>query len=274
MMDRKSGIKLGCSTWMMPGETFGEKIAAAKGYGFDGVEVRLFEEEATPAAVREIVDALDAEGMGAANLIMPGETYRRPLLDRGILDAKIKLSEKAIDAAAQLGCPTIVCPEYGYQNPLPLFDHPRRPSVEVHSLLIEFLRHVSDYAGRAGTKVMIEPINRYETRFFYTLDDGKAVIDEVGSPNLMLLADLFHMNIEETDIEDAILSHKGDIRHVHLGDSNRLLPGMGHTDFATVFKALTVIGYDGYTALECSTAGDPDVVFPRCVEYLNSVLCK
>lgn len=267
-------MKLACSTWMMPGDTFQEKINAAAEYGFEGVEIRLFEKEYSPRKIKEIKDSLRESGIEPCSLIMPGETYRRPLLDRQILKEKITLSRKALDAAGELGCPTIVCPEYGYQSPLPLFDHPRRPTDEQHELLIEFLKGVTAYAWRIGGMAMIEPINRYETRFFYTLDDGKKVMEEVGSPHLGLLADVFHMNIEETDIPSAIKAHKGDIVHVHLGDSNRMLPGHGHTDFGAVFRALNEIGYDGFAALECSTAGEPDEIFPECVDYLKKTIEK
>ena len=263
-------MKFACSTWMMPGETFQEKLHAAASYGFDGVEVRLFEEDATPERIREIKNSLKETGLAACSLIMPGETYRKPLLDRETLDAKIALSKKALDAAAELGCPTIVCPEYGPQIPLPLFDHPRRPSQEIHGLLIEFLSAVAEYAGKeAGTLAMIEPINRYETRFFYSLQDGADVIAEVGSPYLKLLADIFHMSMEEKDIPQAIREHGEHIVHFHLGDSNRLLPGQGHTDFRSAFRALQETGYDRYCALECSTAGDPDQIFPACLTYLR-----
>ena len=263
-------MKFACSTWMMPGDTFLKKLHAAACYGFDGVEVRLFEEDATPETIREIKFGLRETGLTACSLIMPGETYRAPLLDTERMEEKIELSKKALDAAAELGCPTIVCPEYGPQIPLPLFDHPRRPSQGIHYLLIEFLQTVAQYAQKeAGTDAMIEPINRYETRFYYTLDDGAEVIREVGSPNLKLLADIFHMSMEEVSIPDAIRKNGSLIRHFHLGDSNRLMPGQGHTDFRAAFKALHEVGYEGYCALECSTPGEPDAVFPECVRYLK-----
>ena len=265
-------MKLACSTWMIPGETFDEKMKNAARYGFDGVEIRLFEKDYSPTIIKEIIRAGQGAGVNPCSLIMPGEIYRKPLLDRETLEAKVELSKKAIDAAAELGCPTIVCPEYGYQSPLPLFDHPRRPTPEQHDLLISFLKTVSDYAKEAGARVMIEPINRYETRFFYTLEDGKHVLEEVKAQNLGLLADLFHMNIEEVDIPSALQRYSADIYHVHLGDSNRLTPGQGHTDFPSAFSALKKAGYDGYIALECSTAGDPDVVFPQCVAFLRAAM--
>ena len=262
-------MKLACSTWMMPGRDFSEKMEKAAEYGFEGVEIRLFEEEATQEKIKEIRGALKSAGVTACSLIMPGETYRKPLLDEAAKREKTELAKKAIAAAAEFHCPTIICPEYGPQIPLPLFDHPRRPSAEQHRLLVDYLAAASEFAGQNGTQVMIEPINRYETRFFYTLADGRAVIEEVGSDHLFLLADFFHMNIEERDIPEAVRTGGERILHVHLGDSNRYLPGQGHTDFRGGFAVLREIGYDRFMALECSIQGEPDAVLPQCAAYLR-----
>lgn len=262
-------MKFACSTWMMPGETFQQKIKNARNYGFEGVEIRLFEEEATQEKIAEIKKALAGEGVEPVSLIMPGETYRKPLLTMQDLTDKLELGKKAIGAAAQFGCPTIVCPEYGPQSPLPLFDHPKRPPAEIHALLIEYLRRVTEIAQHEHTMVMIEPINRYETRFFYTLEDGYNVIREVGSDYLFLLADLFHMSIEERSIPESIRKYGDKIIHVHLGDSNRYLPGQGHTDFSSAFKALKEIGYSRFAALECSVNGEKEVVLPECIRFLR-----
>ncbi len=262
-------MKFACSTWMMPGDTFQQKIRKAKEYGFDGVEIRLFEEEAGEEKIREIREALSGEGVTPVSLIMPGETYRKPLLTKKDLEDKLELGKKAIDAAAKFGCPTIVCPEYGPQIPLPLFDHPKRPPKEIHELLISYLTQVTRVAERAGVPVMIEPINRYETRFFYTLEDGYRVIEEVGSDSLFLLADLFHMSMEEKSIPEAIRKYGKKIIHVHLGDNNRYLPGQGHTDFAAAFRALREIGYSRFAALECSINGEKDEVLPECIRFLR-----
>ena len=105
-------MKLACSTWMIPGETFDEKMKNAARYGFDGVEIRLFEKDYSPTIIKEIIRAGQGAGVNPCSLIMPGEIYRKPLLDRETLEAKVELSKKAIDAAAELGSPTIVFPEY------------------------------------------------------------------------------------------------------------------------------------------------------------------
>lgn len=267
-------MKLACSTWMMPGDTFSEKIRKASEYGFEGVEIRLFEEEASPRRINEILQALKDHGLVPCSLIMPGDTFRRPLIDTNALAAKKELAEKALDAAAQLGCPTIVCPEYGAQIPLPLFDHPKRPTQEQHELLVEYLSFVADCAVVNRANAMIEPINRYETRFYYTLEDAKKIIDEIGKSNLYLLADFFHMNLEEVSIPDAIRTAGETICHVHLGDSNRMLPGQGHANFRLGFEALREIGYEGFMALECSISGDADLVIPKCIQFLRNSMIQ
>ena len=80
------------------------------------------------------------------------------------------------------------------------------------------------------------------------------------------------MNIEEVDPSASLKKYGTDIFHVHLGDSNRLMPGKGHTDFKTAFEALKSVGYHRYMALECSTAGEPDQVFPQSVAFLKAVI--
>jgi sugar phosphate isomerase/epimerase len=84
--------------------------------------------------------------------------------------------------------------------------------------------------------------------------------------------DFFHMSIEEPDIAASIESAAGFVRHVQVGDSNRQLPGYGHTDFTSGFAALRRIGYDGYLALECRIPDDPEQELPACVRYLSQCL--
>ena len=81
---------------------------------------------------------------------------------------------------------------------------------------------------------------------------------DVGLANGGVMADTFHMNIEEASIPDALRSAKGLLRHVHLADSNRAVAGRGHTDFRPILQALLDIGYDGYLSFEVmAPSGDP-----------------
>ena len=70
-------------------------------------------------------------------------------------------------------------------------------------------------------RLALEPINRYETNFVNTVEDGLAVLEEVGAPNFKLLLDTFHMNIEEADIGMSFRRAEGRLGYVHFADSNR-----------------------------------------------------
>ena len=96
----------------------------------------------------------------------------------------------------------------------------------------------------------MEPLNRYETDLVKTLSDGVQLIEAVGAENVKLLADLFHMNIEETDPAQAILDCPGKIGHMHFVDSNRRAAGFGHMDYGPIAHALSAIGYNGFASAE------------------------
>lgn len=265
-------MKVASSTWMIPGDSFTEKFETAAQMGFQGMEVRLLEEHATKENIREILKASRDTGLLLCSLLVPGDTFRCSLSSSEILERKKEHAVRALNIAAELGAPTLLAPEYAAQIPLPLFDRPRRPSRQEHELLMEFLSFISDYAGRVGAVCLLEPLNRYETHFYYTLEDCAKVIDEAEAKHVKILADLFHMGIEEANVKDALLRFGSCIGHVQIGDNNRLLPGQGQTDFLPAFRALKAIGYQGGIALECGVLGEPMVELPRCAAHLKKLI--
>jgi sugar phosphate isomerase/epimerase len=84
-------------------------------------------------------------------------------------------------------------------------------------------------------------------------------------PRIKIVADLFHMALEEADLPKAIRDNAPDIGHVHLADSNRRLPGQGMTDFAAISAALKEINFGGWASFEC---GDPSENEPKAAQYL------
>jgi sugar phosphate isomerase/epimerase len=121
---------------------------------------------------------------------------------------------------------------------------------ERRSKAIETLAEVCGLARRAGVTVLLEPLNRYECDYLNTLADAMLAASEIGAPNLKLLADTFHMNIEEADIAASLKAAGTLVGHVHLADTNRQAPGHGHLDVAAVLKTLDEIGYHGYLSFE------------------------
>jgi sugar phosphate isomerase/epimerase len=117
----------------------------------------------------------------------------------------------------------------------------------------------------------LEPLNRYETNLYNDTLSAKGVIDRVGRPNLKMLVDTFHMNIEESDIVASILHVKEYISHVHFADSNRWAPGSGHIDFKAILNALKRIGYQGAISAEILPKPTPDDCLKLTMEYYRKL---
>lgn len=116
---------------------------------------------------------------------------------------------------------------------------------------LDCFKTVMEYAEKHGVIITVEAINRYETNFINNVRQGLEFIEKVGSDNLKLHIDTFHMNIEERDLEESIKMAKTALGHVHFADSNRCHPGAGHLDFESIIRALKDIKYEGYIAFEC-----------------------
>ncbi len=118
----------------------------------------------------------------------------------------------------------------------------------------DYLRDALDAGGAAAAKygvpLIYEPLNRYETNQCNRMADGVELLKSLRTDNVVLLADLFHMNIEEVDIGQALIAAGKHVGHVHFVDSNRRPVGNGHLQFGPIIDALRQINYDGYLSAE------------------------
>jgi len=122
---------------------------------------------------------------------------------------------------------------------------------DTKKILVEELKFLSKKAKEIGSRgLLLEPLNRYETSIVNTLGEAMGIIEKVGADNLGILADSFHISIEERDIQESIISVGERVWHIHLADSNRHYPGRGHFDFDGLFRALEKIGYAGFVSGE------------------------
>lgn len=132
-----------------------------------------------------------------------------------------------------------------------------RPRGQVLEMLTDQLSTLAELANQHGQPLFVEPLNRYESDLLNKLDDV-AQLAAAGNANLQILADLFHMNIEETNVLNAIEQHFPRIGHVHFVDSNRWPAGNGHADLLSVVEALHRLNYRGYLAVEALPLPDPE----------------
>jgi len=136
---------------------------------------------------------------------------------------------------------------------------------------INCLKKCTEFAKKYNVGLTLEPVNRYESNFINTLNEGTEFIKRVGASNLGLLADTFHMNIEEVSIYGSIIQAKDYITHVHFADSNRWAPGCGHLDFAKIVQTLKKINYQGYVSAEILPFPDSDSCARLTAEHLNKI---
>lgn len=120
------------------------------------------------------------------------------------------------------------------------------------------LNELAQFATALHQPLFFEPLNRYETDLFHSVISAADFLADGGHDNLRLLADLFHMNIEEVNIADALLRVKDRLGHIHFVDSNRQSPGRGHTDFAPIVAALKSINFSGFLAIEAFPLPDQE----------------
>jgi sugar phosphate isomerase/epimerase len=233
----------------------------AAALGFDAIEVFPPGPDAVNATeLRSILDdnglTLAAVGTGAGwvkhklSLTAPDESAR---------DKAVAFVRSIMDLAAQFEAPAIIGSMQGKWG-----DGVAKPVALRY--LGNALFKLDEHALALGTTLLYEPLNRYETNLVNTLGDAVSMLTGIGAQKVKILADLYHMNIEEANLADAIRAAGRHVGHVHFADSNRRAAGMGHTDFAPVVAALVEVGYEGYLSAEVLPLPDTDTAARRTID--------
>lgn len=251
----------------MPREGLAAKVRLLEELGVDGIELSSWGlHERIPELKRALASSpvkVCAICPGVQDVLLAAEKDERTRRIEGL--------KGLVRAAGELGAVgVIVVPVFGR----PVFPdlRPWRSDVELER---EYFLHVLaeeilPVAEREGVAILLEPLNRYETHLLNRLEQAVEYCKRLGSRHVRVMADFFHMGIEEASVEGAVEEARGYIGHVHLADSNRRLPGEGHTDFTSRFRSLRRIGYDQYLSLECG--GGDEEAFRRSILYLRRSL--
>jgi D-psicose/D-tagatose/L-ribulose 3-epimerase len=217
------------------------KIKAA---GFDGVEVSMF--HARDFAGADIRKGLAENGLECTICsVIPGG------LNMISEDADVRARtrthmEECIRAAADVGAKIIAGPLYSPVGYLP----GRRRNENEWKWAVECYQALGPVLAANGVTIAIEPLNRFETYFLNTAADAVKLCDEINHPNVGILFDTFHANIEEKDIAQGYRTVARHLKHVHTCENDRGIPGTGHVPWAAVFQALRDIRYDGWLTIE------------------------
>ena len=266
-------MKLSCVDLITPGLNLKEKFENLEKYGFEGIEIWLMDGEDLKAKGKEINEIAASSKVKTSTVIVTGVAAVQPLDSEDAAKARGRLIKESLSIAADINAVTFTAIEEGPQSVAPIFKAPTPTEFE-RKVLIDLVKDVGKYADDVGAILALEPVNRYETHFFNTLDSATNICKEAGMENVKIMVDVCEMNIEEKSITESIERAGEYIYHVHLSDNNRLLPGYGHIDFKSIFDSLKKIGYKRYIALECAVPGKPEEELPKCVKYLKSACSK
>ncbi|MEN8693719.1 MAG: TIM barrel protein [Akkermansiaceae bacterium] len=244
-----------------------EGFAAAKKHGYDSVE--LFFPGPDFMTVDEI-KALAAEhnlGIAAvgtgAGMVKHGLSLTDP--DASVREKAIAFILEMIELGGQLGAPAILGSMQGKWGG----EVSREQAL---NWLADALKIAGAAAAKHNVPFIYEPLNRYETNLINHLAEGAKYIEENALDNIVLLADLFHMNIEESDVAQAIIDAGKHTGHVHFADSNRQSMGFGHTDPAPIIAALKQVGYTGYLSAEVFPKPDANTCAAQEIKSIKEAL--
>ncbi len=244
--------KLAANLTMMFNEVdFLDRFAAAAGAGFKGVEY-LFP---YPYPKEQLAQKLAAHNLAQVLHNFPAGDWAKG--ERGIACQPERVGEfqdsvgKAIEYATALGCTQLNClagiPPAGADRD------------KVRATLVSNLRFAADKLGAAGIKVLIEPINTFDIPGFFLSGTRQAleILKDVGSTNLYLLYDIYHMQRMEGELANTIKANLPRIAHFQLADNpGRNEPGTGEINYRFLFGFLDAIGYDGWIGCEYRPKGN------------------
>jgi sugar phosphate isomerase/epimerase len=211
--------------------------------GYDAVEL---EAELPLAEARRARDLIEGAGLSVSS-ICPSFTTERDLAhpEAEVRENALRYLRDVADLAATVGAPVIIAAPTAFLRTRPIASES-----EEWDLAVESIGAAGEYAASVGVDLTLECWNRYGTFLLNRLEQSARLWPETGLENGGILADTYHMNIEERSLPEAIRAAGSLINHFHLSDSNRSAPGLGHVDFASVLRALLDVGYPGYLTFE------------------------
>lgn len=242
-------------------------FARAAELGFDAVEIFPSSAGETDAGVVASLSArhglkVAAMGTGAGwvkhklRLTDPDPVVRRRALE---------FVAAIIDLAGQFGAPAIIGSMQGRAEG-------GVSREQALGWLAAALEELGTRAEGQGVPLLYEFLNRYETNLCTNIAEALALVGSLRTTGVRLLCDLFHMNIEEANIAEALRHAGGRVGHVHFADSNRRAAGLGHTDFRPIVGALRDIGYLGYLSAEVFPLPDPPTAAAQTMRAFRSLV--
>ena len=248
-------MRYGVTTYLWAGDftpAHLDILPRIKQAGFDGVELPIFRPSQFDAtAVRRGLEANALQCVAACALV---DGFSLAADDAGLRRRTVTHISDVVKRAADTGARLVAGPLYS-----PIGFKPGRRTDAEWTRVVDGYRELGAVLRSHDASIAIEPLNRFETHFLNTAADGVRLCDEIAHPNIGLLFDTFHANIEEKNIAEACRASARHLKHVHISENDRGIPGTGHVPFAEVLQVLREIGYDGWLNIESFSSRIPDL---------------
>lgn len=251
------GFGVHTSMWTMNWDRAGAErtIPAAAAYKMDFIEIALLNAGIVDAPhTRALLEKHEMRAVASLGLPEPAWASVNP-------EAAVAHLTEALDVAAAMGCEALSGVTFGgigQRTGLP-------PSEAEYENIARALDPVAKHAKKLGLAFGIEAVNRYENHLINTARQAVEMIERVGSDNIFVHLDTYHMNIEEKGAANGILDARDHLRYIHLSESDRGTPGEGNCPWNEIYAALAAIGFKGGLAMESFINMPPEVGYGLAV---------
>jgi sugar phosphate isomerase/epimerase len=233
----------------VPAYTLDETIKRLAKMGYDGIEIgagapHAYPAHLTPERRREVRALLEEHDLELSSMLPapsggPGNNPASPVKEER--RATVAHYKELIELTAEWGGKTLI-----YLPGWRIFGTTRR---QAWAWSREALTEIAEHAGEHGVTMVIEPTS-HDTNMCESSYDAIELMEDVGSPNVKLMFDSFHVLYRREIISDYVYEMGENLAHIHVSDNDRLPPGAGYGDFEGMIDALLDIGYDGWLAME------------------------
>lgn len=255
-------VKISYNTLVYAGEDISVGIARLAKYGYDGVD---FVGEPSQYETDKICNLLKEHNIEASSICAIFNEERDFVSSNPeIRSNAIAYVKSCVDFAAAINAKAI-----SVQATACMKINAEASEEEEWNWAVEGIRDAGLYAQEKGIRLTLEAWNRYETYLINRLEQALKMVNDINLPNVGVMGDTYHMNIEERNLGDALRQVGDKLYYLHIADSNRAAPGRGHIDFVEIAQALSDINYDGWISMELLPAAANPFSGKRCEEFYD-----
>lgn len=229
--------------WIFGNEEIETSLKRLKKYGYDGVELAGEPYTLDLKRIQELLSEYELICTSICGIYTPERDLSSS--DPAIRQKAVQYVKDCVDMAKELGASLVIA------VPSPVGKTaPGSSAEEEWSNAVSSFKEAGRYAETRHIHLAIEALNRFETYLVNNLETALQLAEEVNVKSVNIMADLFHMNIEERNCSAALIRIAPRLVHVHIADNTREAAGLGQTDFRKVMQTLKEIGYKGAITME------------------------